>query len=47
MTLQEKMGELRRCFKGRNRQELADEDKIKDSLLCGFSIPFMLEEEMV
>lgn len=37
------MGELKRCFKGRNRQELED-DKIKDSL-CGFSI--LLEEEMV
>lgn len=51
MKLQEKMGELKRCFKGRNRQELdlEDEDKIKDLemfVLC-FSIPFMLEEEIV
>lgn len=44
MKSQEKIGELKRYFKGRNRQEL-EENKIKDLLFYDFPFLFMLVEE--
>lgn len=44
MKSQEKIGELKRYFKGRNRQEL-EENKIKDLMFYDFPFLFMLVEE--